>query len=331
MASRKRRKWLRLVGLALAAGFVLLNGIAWMQSWTATHYIPAGQSSPPIEDLSAPQRAWLMLAGTPMTRPRNDHTPGDAGLAYDVRRIPVGEGESLEAWWMPQTQPHGLVLLFPGYAASKESLLPPATVFHDLGYAALAIDFRGSGGSSGQDTTLGVREAKDVAQTVAYARRTWPDQPLVLFGVSMGGAAVLRAVAQEGVQPAAVILESPFDRLLHMMRNRIRVMGVPTFPSAELMVFWVGMQHGSNGFTHNPSDYATAVQCPALMLHGDQDVVVTTADARAIFDRLAGPKQFVAFPDSGHEILRTTPLSAWQAPVARFLDDLPANPSPPSQ
>src|SRR5690349_11775314 len=101
-----------------------------MQSWTATHYVPAGQSSPPTERLSVPERAWLMLAGTPVTRPRNDHTPGDAGLAYDVRRIPVGEGESLEAWWMPQAQPRGLVLLFPGYAASKESLLPPATVFH---------------------------------------------------------------------------------------------------------------------------------------------------------------------------------------------------------
>jgi len=324
--NRQRRNWRRLGGIALVGGFLLLNGVAWMQTWAMTHFADAGQPPPHMESLSVPQKAWLVLTGVQVARPRNDHTPRDVGLAYEVRRIPVGSGESLEAWWMPQTQPRGLVLLFPGYASSKESLLARAVVFHDLGYDALAVDFRGAGGSSGQDTTLGVREATDVAQAVAYARQTWPARRLVLYGVSMGSAAVLRAVAQEGVRPAAVILESPFDRLLTTVRNRFRVMGLPAFPSAELMVFWGSVQHGFNGFAHNPADYAAAVQCPALVLHGDQDTRATTAEARAVYDRLAGPKQFVDFPGAGHDVPVAGEAQAWRAPVARFLDGLPAGP-----
>jgi pimeloyl-ACP methyl ester carboxylesterase len=136
----------------------------------------------------------------------------------------------------------------------------------------------------------------------------------------------LRAIAQEGVRPAAVILESPFDRLLTTVRNRFRVMGLPSFPSAELMVFWGSVQHGFNGFDHNPADYAAAVQCPALVLHGDQDTRATTAEARAVYDRLAGPKQFVDFPGAGHDVPVAGEAQAWQAPVARFLERLPTGP-----
>jgi alpha-beta hydrolase superfamily lysophospholipase len=59
-----------------------------------------------------------------------------------------------------------------------------------------------------------MREAEDVAAAFVYARESWPGQPIVLYGVSMGSAAILRAVAVEGVRPAGLILEGAFDRLL---------------------------------------------------------------------------------------------------------------------
>src|SRR5207237_2938162 len=125
-----------------------------------------------------------------------------------------------------------------------ESLLTPAAAFHEMGYAVLLVDFRGTGGSSGQETTLGVREAADVARAVDYTQHTWPARPLVLYGVSMGAAAIMRAVATEGVHPAALILESPFDRLLDTVANRFHAMGLPAFPAAGLLVFWGSLQQG---------------------------------------------------------------------------------------
>lgn len=43
----------------------------------------------------------------------------------------------------------------------KASMLPAAKAFHDLGYKVVLVDFRGSGGSTGEGTTVGYREAED--------------------------------------------------------------------------------------------------------------------------------------------------------------------------
>ncbi len=220
---------------------------------------------------------------------------------------------------MPHSQPHGIVLMFPGYAESKESLLAPAAALYEMGYDTLLVDFRGAGGSSGQDTMLGVREGNDVALAVDYARHNWPGRPIVLYGVSMGAAAVLRAVASEDVQPAALILESPFDSLLDTVGNRFHSMGLPAFPAAELLIFWGGVQQGYNGFAHNPADYARSVKCPVLLMHGERDPRVTTEQARAIYDHLGGPKQFVSFPGAGHEALIAVAPGVWKESVDGFL------------
>jgi len=322
----RRRAWrggwpARCLLLGLA-GFLALNAVAWRQAWVMTHYAPAGRPPPKIEALSLPEKARAVALGVTVPRPENRHTPRDLGLAYEVRRIGLPGGEALEAWVLPHPQPRGVALAFPGYASSKESLLAPAAALHDLAYTVVLVDFRGAGGSTGDDTTLGVREAADVAAAFADAQRAWPGRPSVLYGVSMGSAAILRAIATHGVRPSAVILESPFDRLLATTQNRFRAMGLPAFPAAQLLVLWGSVQQGSNGFAHNPVDYARAVDCPALLLHGEQDPRVTTAQATAIFERLGGEKQFARFPDAGHDLLIATAPQDWERHVAGFLDRL---------
>ena len=138
----------------------------------------------------------------------------------------------------------------------------------------------------------------------------------------MGGAAVLRAVAKKGVTPNALILESPFDSLLTTVSNRFHALGLPAFPSAGLLVFWGSVQHGFNGFEHNPADYAQAVRCPVLLLHGESDPRVTTKQARDIYTRLGVYKEFVEFPAAGHESLIRADPAIWKEHVGRFLDGI---------
>jgi alpha-beta hydrolase superfamily lysophospholipase len=240
---------------------------------------------------------------------------------YETHKISINESESLEAWYLSRAGGLGIVLLFPGYAESKESLLAAAVALHEADYDTLLIDFRGVGGSTGSDTALGVREAKDVAYSVAYAKRTWPNRPIGLYGVSMGAAAVLRAIAAEGVQPGAVILESPFDSLLGTVGNRFNAMGLPSSPGAELLVFWGSVQQGFNAFTHNPSEYARSVECPVLLLHGELDPRITVEQNALIFKQLAGQKQLASFPGAGHESLIVDAPQAWEEQVVPFLRD----------
>ena len=59
----------------------------------------------------------------------------------------------LEAWLVPQVNARGTVILFHGHAASKDSQLREASVFHGMGFNAFLVDFYGSGGSGGNETS----------------------------------------------------------------------------------------------------------------------------------------------------------------------------------
>lgn len=313
-----RRK--RIALLALLTAFALLNAAAYLHARAMTHYTAGGTKTAGPQGVSPARKVRVLLTGVSLPRPTNYRTPAELQLPFEVCEFPAADGGRLEAWHVGRPHAKGLVLVFHGYAACKAMMLHQARAFYDMGYAVLLVDFRGSGGSSGSDTTLGVREAQDVATAVEYARSRWAARPLVLYGHSMGGAAVLGAVARHGVQPDALIAECTFDRLLNTVGNRFALMGLPAFPAANLLVFWGGWQCGFDGFRHNPAEYAAAVTCPTLLLHGDRDVTVTMEQARSVYEVLAGPQQFELFPGVGHELIVTARPERWKQAVGPFLE-----------
>ncbi len=316
-----RSHWKRVATCCLLLLLVIPNVLAYRHARAMLHFTPGGMRTKRPEALSLGEKVGVLLNGVTIPRPENEVTPDRTGLPFEVHRFPSGEDVELETWYVPRDRPRGLVILFHGYASCKALLIPEAHAFRELGYATLLVDFRGSGGSSGSDTSVGVYEADDVAAACDYARSRWPDQPLILYGQSMGSAAILRAVAVRGVTASALILECPFDRLLSTVANRFTALGVPAFPGAELLVFWGGVQQHFNGFGHNPAEYARSVSLPTLLLHGARDPRVTEEQADAVFAHLAGPKQLEVFSDVGHEDYLARNPERWTALVARFLTD----------
>jgi dipeptidyl aminopeptidase/acylaminoacyl peptidase len=288
-----------------------------------TRFVEDGERTARPEQLNLFERVSVILSGVNIPRPRGLSTPAKYKLDFQVHRFANSTNATLEAWHVPGKENLPLVLLFHGYAASKSSLLTNARVFHELGYGALLVDFYGSGGSSGSGTTIGVKEADDVAATVDYARRAWPRRKIVLYGISMGGAAVLRAIAVNGVKPNAVIIEATFDTLLNTGKNRFRAMGLPGSPFAELLLFWGSVQNGFNFFSHDPVDYARSVNCPALVLHGEKDERVSLDEARRIAAAIGEKARFVAFSGVPHMPIVNAQADAWRRDVEKFLAQLP--------
>lgn len=305
--------------------FILIaavNGIAWMQAWSMTNYVAGRSRTMKPEQMTLVDKLKVVLTGVEVPRPVNSRTPAAIALPYETHHLTLPNQAVLEAWFVPAKNPRGVVILFPPYAASKAVLLSPAKQFHDLGYSTFLVDFRGTGGSSGSDTTLGVREAEDVKAAIAYVNQHWANRPVILYGASMGAVAIMRAIAHEQVAADAVILESPFDRLLNTIGHRFEAMRIPKFPSAELLVFWGSVQQNIDGFAHDPIDYAKAIKVPVLLLHGEADARVTIQDVNAIFANLAGRKELVIFPDEiGHGSLAEGDPVRWQHAVQMFLEN----------
>jgi len=315
-----RRRWKRVLALSLLFVFAAINLVAYLHARAFTHFGPPGTKVPKVETITTAQKIGVLLTGASHPRPINDIDPSIEGIEFSTLTIPSGDVQ-LEAWRIPNANARRMVVLFHGHGACKCGLIREAKAFHDLGCECLLVDFRAGGGSTGDVCTLGVAEADDVAATVRTTRELAQNLPVILFGQSMGGAAVLRSVAHFQVQADGLIIESTFDRLYTTAQHRFELMGLPSFPMARLLVFWGGAQHGFNAFTHDPVEYARHVTTPTLLMHGDRDVMVHTDEARAIFAALAGPKTFHLFPNAAHESYLFRSPKEWTELVEQFLSD----------
>ena len=188
-----------------------------------------------------------------------------------------------------------------------------------MGYDTFLVDFRGSGNSNQSETSIGYYEADDVAAAVKYVQSEIEPREIILYGQSMGGVAILRAIAEKGVTPQRVIIEAVFDKMVSTVANRFGSMGIPAFPGTQMLIFWGSIINGHSGFKHNPVDYAIKVECPVMMLHGTEDERATLEQAQAVFEQFKGEKTFGLFIGVGHESYFVAHADQWKEVVSQFL------------
>jgi len=315
MAPKRRRfrpfRWL--LGLLFLL-FAAVNTLAAFHAWKFTHYDPELTGDVRADEFTARQKLRAALTGVSLPRPVNTSFPS-ADYEDVFLDVPTGQ---MHAWWVPVKDSRGTVVLFHGYGASAGSVLDRGGAFRRMGFSTLLVDFTGSGESSGTATTIGWTEAAEVRAAADWASKKSGGNPVHLFGVSLGAAAVLKAV-HEGARPASVILECPFGTLLQAVKNRCVIARIPPEPTAQLVTFWGGALHGFNAFRHNPQDYARSVQCPTLLLWGDRDDRVIRAETDAVFSALGGTKKLVVIPGAGHENLLAADRDRWTAAISAHL------------
>lgn len=321
MSRSTKQKIVRVAGL-LVVGFIMLNVLAYNHAYAMMHFSLQGVRTDKPEGLTGWAKGKVLLLGVKVPRPVGTLSP--SALDPECRALAVSEadGVNLSGWYCDRGAGTPLVILFHGYSVEKTALIPEAKVFLELGASVLLVDFRGSGGSSEAYTTIGVCEADDVAGVVRYAQKNMVHSRIILYGQSMGAAAILRAISECGVSPDAVITEGVFDTMLNTVCNRFAAMQVPAFPSAQLLVFWGGCQWGFNGFAHNPLNYAKAVRCPVLFMHGTDDPRATLVEGRRVFDAVQGRKRFKTFDRTGHESTISSHATEWRTTVASFMREV---------
>jgi len=182
--------------------------------------------------LFAAGSAWLALYPT---------VPPDlAGVEnLDARaehvRIPVGEGDHLDGWWLPGREP-ATVILFAGYARDHRRVWRYGRFLHERGFGVLAVDFRSARTNGRKPTTLGYWELHDARATLDWVRRQpeLREQRIALFGESLGGTVALM-LAAERPDVAAVVADCPFASGDAAIADGIRLVAhLPAFPLTDL-------------------------------------------------------------------------------------------------
>jgi alpha-beta hydrolase superfamily lysophospholipase len=243
--------------------------------------------------------AWIGL-GWQFSRP----VPAPIGAAppdlhADAIEFPSKSGSMIHAWLSHVATHKGVILLLPGVRANRRSMIERALFLRDAGYSTLLIDFQATGESPGEAITFGWRERLDVMAAVHTVKQRFPDTPIGIIGVSLGGAATVLSAPDLNVQ--AAVLEAVYPSIAAAVENRLR-MRLGGFGAAlsPLLLVQLGPRLGISPSELKPIDRIGSLHCPILMIGGAIDEHTTVTDTQRLFAAAREPKELWIIQGAAH-------------------------------
>ena len=194
----------------------------------------------------------------------------------DILKVPTSGGERIAAVYLPNPAATYTVLLSHGNAEDLGSVLPSLPPLRDLGFGVFAYDYRGYGLSQGRASEQHVYADIDAAYDYLTRVLRVPPARIILYGRSLGAGAAVDLAARQPV--GGLILESPFLTAFRVMTR------IPLFPFDRF----------------RNVDKIGRVRCPVLVMHGEADEIVPLWHGQQLFERVPGPKMFLAVPGAHH-------------------------------
>jgi pimeloyl-ACP methyl ester carboxylesterase len=195
---------------------------------------------------------WLLSfaitkAGTrPDERVRVD-TPAAQGATFEDVSFTSSDGIKLSGWYLPSRTHQLTVVMTHGLFRSRYETLDRGVRLWRAGYGVLLYDLRRHGHSTGEFSSIGYFERRDVEAALKFAEARESQNKIVLFGVSMGAAATLLAAAesQDDARVAGIVSESSFLSFADTARHHIKnLTPIPAFPFAPLLINFTSWRMG---------------------------------------------------------------------------------------
>src|SRR5258706_1292338 len=315
---RKIPSIIRWILWVLLIQFVLINISAAFYAYRLTHFYtdPSLRVYKPAPNIFA--KTWRLFTGPKQPRSVINETPA---FPFDTIKLITTNGILIDAWYSKADSfSKGTVIFFHGITANKCQMLHEAYEFRYWHYNVMLVDFRGHGNSSGNKTTIGMKEPEEVKLAYDYVINT-SDKNIFLYGYSLGAVVVTKAMAEYQLPVSGIILDMPFLSFQTYMKGKARLIGFPPQPFAFLTTFWSGIENGFNGFGHSPTNYVKKINCPVLMQWGDLDYFVLKDETAKIYAAIASrDKKLVIYPNASHQsFLGKDPLK-WRIEVGEFLN-----------
>ena len=229
-------------------------------------------------------------------------TPDTVGLAYQAVELDTMDGETLSAWFLPQSSANAPVLLLAhGNNGNISTRLALLALLHRSGAALLIFDYRGYGTSSGSPSEAGTYADVLAAWLYLTEIRGIAPQRIVIHGRSLGGPVAAWLAAQ--VEPAGLILESTFTDMMTLGEHHypwlpVRLIGKLRYPTL---------------------DYLADVRAPVLVIHSPDDELVPFAHGKALHNAAGGAADLLTL-EGNHESGYRCCTERYVNGLRRFID-----------
>ena len=201
----------------------------------------------------------------------------DFGLpAPDSLTLKAADGFGIFAYEVCPKQPKGVVICLSGIEnPSVTAFYGHAAEFYKANVATIMPDLRGHGKSDGNRICLAYEEARDVKAVTDYIKSNakYKDVPVIVLGVSMGGAVAIRSIG-ENKDIDGLIALSAFSSLEDFLQAS-REAFLPMIPAEQLAGITRQVVKEKYGVDSSVSSPLYALRGlnnrPVLMMHSRQD------------------------------------------------------------
>ena len=204
-----------------------------------------------------------------------------------------------------------LLVLLHGRNGRKEDLLPVAERFCAIGFACVISGLPAHGESPTETVGFGTRkfetQLRGGVADEAKVLLGMLDLPDHLWGMSMGGSFAIYAASYQPDQWARIIIVASFDRLGGVLEDS---MGVLPEAFQRLSKSLIKLRGGLNVNLVNPIDLAGGIESPVLVVHGEEDDLISHSRGESLYQAFTGKKKFITVHGGNHETLLVT-----EAPV----------------
>jgi dipeptidyl aminopeptidase/acylaminoacyl peptidase len=233
--------------------------------------------------------------------------PRDLGGAPDLDRrarrvrIPLADGDALDAWRLDGREP-AAVLILHGYGRDHSRAWRYGAFLHAAGYSIVTFDFRSSRRRRRLPTTLGHHELPEAEAALAWMRGepSLAGHRIGVLGESLGGAvAVCLAGRHDDV--AALVADCPFAHAALALEDASQRWARLPRAAGRMMRVLGRAATGVDPGGLTPEAWATRLTTrPAFFIHALRDDRLSPEHARRLW-RAAGAKDPLwLIPGAGH-------------------------------
>jgi fermentation-respiration switch protein FrsA (DUF1100 family) len=216
--------------------------------------------------------------------PTGRTAPAAAGFPRAEEHVlSTSDGESIILWHVPARPGHPVVLYFPGNGDFLAGCVSRFRGITSDGTGLVAVSYRGYAGSSGRPSEQGL--LRDAAAAYAFTVAGYSGDRIVLWGFSLGSGVAVALAADRPV--GKLVLEAPYTSMTDVAAS--------VFPMVP--VRWLIRD------AFRSDRRMAGVTAPLLIMHGARDLTIPMRFGQRLFELARGPKQFVRFPEGGHNDL----------------------------
>ena len=197
--------------------------------------------------------------------------------------LTTADGEKVIVWHVPAKPGHAVILYFPGNGDFLAGRISRFRGMTSDGTGLVALSYRGYAGSSGQPSERGILQDADAAYVFTTARYA-PDR-IVAWGFSLGTGVATALAAEHPV--GKLILEAAYTSITEIAGSLLRIVPVRLLMRDPF----------------HSDQRITRVTASLLLMHGTSDPAIPISFGERLFALAHEPKQFVRFPDGGHDNL----------------------------